>query len=104
MNFQRVVKRALEVRKKYAEWEKVKYGREWTREQIAQGLVVDVGDLVRLVMAKEGVREIGEVDQKLAHELSDCLWSILVIADKYNIDIEKSFFKTMDEIETLLKR
>ena len=63
------------------------------------GFVGDVGDLVKLVMAKEGIREVENVDDKLKHELADCLWSILVIASNYGIDIEKSFMETMDELE-----
>jgi NTP pyrophosphatase (non-canonical NTP hydrolase) len=40
-----------------------------------------------------------DVDEKLAHELSDCLWSILVLADKYKIDLSKEFKKTMDLLD-----
>ena len=52
-------------------------------------------------MAKHGLREMDDVDAKLAHELSDCLWSVLVLADKYGIDLQQEFLKTM---ETLDKR
>ena len=99
MEFKEIIKRALEVRKKYAELEKKKYGKFWTREQIAQGFVGDVGDLMKLVMAKEGVREIDNVDEKLTHELSDCLWNILNLADQFGVDLEASFMKTMEELE-----
>jgi NTP pyrophosphatase (non-canonical NTP hydrolase) len=40
-----------------------------------------------------------DIDTKLAHELSDCLWSVLVLASKYNIDLETEFLKTMDELD-----
>ena len=53
----------------------------------------------KLITAKEGLREIEDVDDKLEHELADCLWSVLVLADKYNIDLEKSFLKTMKGLE-----
>lgn len=43
---------------------------------------------------------MNNVDEKLKHELSDCLWSILVIADYYDIDLENQFSKSMDELET----
>lgn len=64
-----------------------------------QGFVGDVGDLMKLVMAKSGVRTIPDTDRKLAHELSDCLWSVLVLARLYDVDLEKEFLRTMDEIE-----
>lgn len=102
MEVKELMAKAIEVRKKYAEFEKIKFGKEWSNEQIAEGLVGDVGDLMKLVMAKEGIRKIDDVDSKLAHELSDCLWCILILADKYGVDIEKSFDKTMDELKSKL--
>lgn len=99
MEFQHLAQRALEIRGQYAELESRQYGRPWTREEIALGLVGDVGDLAKLVLAQEGVRHIPQADQKLAHELADCLWSILVLADHYNVDLEHVFLATMDELE-----
>jgi len=55
-------------------------------------------------MAKHGLRGMDNVDQKLAHELSDCLWSVLVLANKYKIDIDKEFNQTMDEIDSKISR
>lgn len=99
MDFKSLQQRALEIREKYSKLEEQKNGISWTNAQIMEGFVGDVGDLMKLVMAKEGVRDIEDVDNKLAHELSDCLWSILVLANKYNVDLEASFLQTMDELE-----
>lgn len=54
-------------------------------------------------MAKEGLRHMENIDEKLGHELADCLWSILVIADKYDINLENEFLKTMDDLEKRIK-
>ena len=99
MDFKELQKRAIEIRNRYRELEMKKTGKEWTNLNIMEGFVGDVGDLIKLVMAKEGVRQIEDVDAKLSHELADCLWSILVLADKYNIDLEAEFMKTMDELD-----
>lgn len=64
------------------------------------GFVGDVGDLSKIIMAKHGLRDMEDIDTKLAHELSDCLWSVLVLADRYGIDLENQFMKTMDELDT----
>ena len=40
-----------------------------------------------------------DVDAKLTHELADCLWSVLVLADKYKIDLASEFMSTMDDLE-----
>ncbi|OGL30012.1 hypothetical protein A3D14_01375 [Candidatus Saccharibacteria bacterium RIFCSPHIGHO2_02_FULL_47_12] len=91
--------RAVEVRQKYAEYNKKNGNDKWGGKELAMGFVGDVGDLVKLVMAKENLRKIDDADIKMAHELSDCLWSLLVIADKYNVDLDTSFHKTMRELE-----
>lgn len=99
MNLEQLTERAIQVRAKYSELEKQKYGKEWTNGEIAQGLVGDVGDLMKLIMAKEGIREVADVDVKMKHELADCLWCILVLAKKYNINLEESFLETMNKLE-----
>ena len=79
--------RALEVRAQYAELERNRYGRAWTPEEIALGFVGDVGDLAKLVQGKAGVRARDDLDAALAHELADCLWAVLVLADTYGVDL-----------------
>jgi NTP pyrophosphatase (non-canonical NTP hydrolase) len=65
-------------------------------------LAGDVGDLMKLAMAKQGLRSIENVDARLAHELADCLWSVLVLADAYGIDLATAFTHTTDELEQRL--
>lgn len=102
MNLQDLIERARVIRLKYAEFETARNGREWSGEELALGFVGDVGDLMKLIQAKEGIRSADNVDDALAHELSDCLWSVIVLADKYGVDLEKSFNKTMDQLEERL--
>ncbi len=104
MDIKQLTQKALEIRTKYSEHEKRKTGKEWSNLNLMEGLVGDIGDLMKLVMAKEGLREVKNIDEKLAHELADCLWSILVLSEKYEIDIEQNFLKTMDELEKRLKK
>jgi NTP pyrophosphatase (non-canonical NTP hydrolase) len=104
MNFSEIVKRAKEIKSLYANLETKKYGQVWTPSQIAQGFVVDVGDLMKSVMSKEGVREVENVDEKLNHELCDCLWSVIILADKFKVDLEKSFVSNMDLLEERIKK
>lgn len=103
MEFSKIEERALHVRKLFEEFERNKYGRSWTREEIALGFMGDVGDLMKLVLAEADIREIPDSRKKMAHELSDCLWSIIVLAKLYGIDLEKSFDSTMTDLERLLK-
>lgn len=99
MNFDDIQRRAIEIRNKYDELNHAKRGITWNEQQIMAGFVGDVGDLSKIIMAKQGLRDIEDVDNKLAHELSDCLWSVLVLASKYNIDLSAKFMETMDDLD-----
>src|SRR5512139_1538602 len=94
-----LAQRAMEIRQQYAELEREKYGRSWTKEEIVMGFMGDVGDLAKLAMAMEGVRAIPDARQRLAHELADCLWSILVLSHLYDVDLEQAFLQTMEQLE-----
>ena len=104
MEFANLMRRAAEIRALYAEFEEVKYGRSWTDEELALGFVGDVGDLAKLVMAANGVRSIDNTEEKLAHELADCLWSVIVLAQAHKVDLEAAFLETMDELEMHLSK
>lgn len=95
-------KRAQKIREKYDELNAKDGHKKWDGVDYTASFVGDVGDLMKLVMAKDGKRRGDDVDAKLQHELGDCLWSLLVIANHYNIDLEKAFNGTMDELEDRL--
>ncbi len=99
MEFKEIKEIALRVKNKYRELEIATMGREWNVSELTEGFVGDVGDLMKLVMAKEGKREIENVDEKLKEELSDCLWAVINISEKLGIDLEKEFGTKMKELE-----
>jgi len=102
MDFQEINRRAISVRRLYEKFEAAEYGSPWTIEEITLGFVSDVGDLAKLVLAECGHRNIPDSKIKLAHELADCLWSVLVLANLHNVDLEKSFLETMNDLERQL--
>jgi NTP pyrophosphatase (non-canonical NTP hydrolase) len=90
-----LIAQALAVRAGYEQLEQQRYGRHWTNDEIALGFVGDVGDLAKLVIAQNGVRAIPDTQNKLAHELCDCLWAVIVLAHQYDIDLERAFPENM---------
>src|ERR1700749_3891095 len=102
MEFSAVILRALASRGKFADYETRTYGREWTTEELTLGLMKDVGDLAMLVQASEGVRQVTDLNSALGHELSDCLWSVITLADRLGIDLQAAFAQTMDELDKQL--
>lgn len=99
MNFNEIQQRAIEIANKYDQLNQKKNGDTWNEQQLMAGFVGDVGDLSKIIMAKHGARDMANIDEKLAHELSDCLWSVLVLASKYNINLAEEFMKTMAMLE-----
>jgi len=99
MKYEDLLTRALEIRSQYDLLNKAKRNVEWNEQQFMAGFVGDVGDLSKIIMAKHGLRDMENVDEKLAHELADCLWSVLVLASKYKIDLAEEFMKNMDGLE-----
>ena len=87
MSFSDLEKAALQLNELYEQLEVKRYGRVWTTQELALGFMGDVGDLAKLIQADAGVRTIDDVKAKLGHELSDCLWSIFVLANKCGIDL-----------------
>ena len=99
MDFQELSRRALAVREMYRIYEQNNYGASWSNEELALGFVGDVGDMAKLVMACNGRRNIEDARGKLAHELADCLWSVIVLAEQHGINLEEAFLGTMDDLE-----
>jgi len=98
MNFSDLETAALQLNALYERLEAKSYGRVWTTQELALGFVGDVGDLAKLIQAQAGVRTIDDHRAKLGHELSDCLWSIMVLANKCGIDLEAEFVRNVKEI------
>ncbi|MBW2415424.1 MAG: nucleotide pyrophosphohydrolase [Deltaproteobacteria bacterium] len=89
---------ARQVRDLLARLETRRHGRPWNLAEIALGFVGDVGDLAKLVQGAGGVRDIPDLSSRLSHELADCLWCVLVLADQLDVDIETAFTDTMRQL------
>ncbi|WP_067689030.1 MazG nucleotide pyrophosphohydrolase domain-containing protein [Nocardia jejuensis] len=94
--------RAIEVHDLYDDLNLVERGRTWTRQDFMLGFVGDVGDLAKLVMAAKGTRSMPGGREALEHELADCLWSVLILAHRYEVDLEATFSKTMRELKEII--
>jgi NTP pyrophosphatase (non-canonical NTP hydrolase) len=98
MDFSDLEKAALQLNELYEELEAKRWGRVWTTQELALGFVGDVGDLARLIQAHSGIRDIDDCKAKLGHELSDCLWSIIVLAHKCGIDLQAAFARNTEDL------
>ncbi|MGH3703696.1 MAG: MazG nucleotide pyrophosphohydrolase domain-containing protein [Agromyces sp.] len=102
MEFQVMQQMARRVASLYAERDVERFGRAWDANELVLGLVGDVGDLAKLAQGTAGVRPHPDLDAALEHELADCLWSLIAIADALDIDLERAFGNTMEELSQRL--
>ncbi len=102
MELQKLINRAMDLRNQYEKKEVELYGSPSTSEQIAEGLLGDVNNLIRFIRAEDGARTIASNKEKLDSQVAHCLWSVLVLARMHNIDLETSFMETMDRLESHL--
>jgi NTP pyrophosphatase (non-canonical NTP hydrolase) len=102
MELQKLINRAMDLRSQYEKKEKQLYGSPATDEDIAQGFLGDVNNLVKLVKAEHGKVKIANSTEKLGSQLGHCLWSVIVLARMHNVDLEQAFMEAMDRLENHL--
>lgn len=96
--------RATRVRGLYHQLEERLEGERWSARDDMLGLTNDVGALSRLVMASEGKwKPEGDLPDLLAAKLSECLWWLLVLGDRLDVDLDAAFAARMDELEAHLR-
>lgn len=98
MKYEELEESALKLNVLYEKLEIKLHGRAWTTQELALGFMGDVGDLAKLIQADAGIRDIDDCKSKLGHELSDCLWSVIVLVNKCGIDLEAEFSRNTKEL------
>jgi hypothetical protein len=102
MDFQKIIHRAMDLRRQYEIKETDLYGTPSTDFDIAQGFAGDVNNLVKLIRAERGELQILNSRDKLDAQLAHCLWSVIVLAQVRDVNLETAFFEAMDRLETHL--
>ena len=105
MNFDEAAAGASRTRELYRQLEQRRYGREWDVRDLFIGFQGDVGDLAQLLGAQQGIRPAPEnMEAAIAHELADCLWSLLVIAGELGVDLESAYADLLEELTVRVTR
>lgn len=100
LNLNEIIKRSIKIRDNYHELEKQYHGSKWSVEEDALAFLTDAGLVGRLTMANEKRWPVsGDEVEELKHKLSECIWWIIVLADRMNIDISKSLDDFLSSLE-----
>jgi len=103
MNFSEVVERSVQIRKQYHQLERQYHEKEWTVEEDALAFLTDAGLVGRLTMSQqERWPKGGDTVSELEHKLSECIWWVIVLAKRMNIDISESLDDFLSKLEKQL--
>lgn len=108
MTFEEAINIAKAIIKRF---EKIE-GKPWKAEGGLIELTKQVGELAKHVMGYEGYyfpdrtkndKKYDSTKEKIGDELADILYSVIRIADYYDIDLEQAHIKARQSEDTLLK-
>jgi hypothetical protein len=100
-NFDEIIHRSIEIRKKYHELEMLHHGSEWTVEEDALAYLTDAGLIGRNIMSQQQRWPKTNSQEELEHKLGENIWWLVVLAERSGIDIKKTVNKFLDETEKL---
>ena len=103
LNFSDATKRAMGIRALYHKLEVQHHKTAWSTEEDMLDFSSDVGALARLLMASEGRWGLeGDVQAELKDKAAECLWWLLVVSDRLNVDLAEAFESFMGKVEEKL--
>ena len=105
INFEEAIARALKIRAQYHKLEQEHHGTDWTIEEDALAFLTDAGLVGRLTMAHEGRWPKGaDSKAELAHKLGECMWWLMVLADRMELDSQTLLDDFLTKTEKLLEK
>ncbi len=104
MNFSKIIERSIAIRESYHKLEKQYHKTEWSIEEDALAFLTDAGLVGRLTMSQqERWPKGGDTVSELEHKLSECIWWLIVLAERMDIDIEESLDGFLSKLERQLQ-
>lgn len=103
MEIQEIIERSKNIRAAYHQLEKQHHGSEWTVEEDALAFLTDAGLVGRHTMSQQERWPANNTDTELEHKLGECIWWLIVLADRMDIGIEEAIEKFLTKTEKLLK-
>lgn len=104
ISFREVVERSVEIRKLHHQLERQNHEKEWTVEEDALAFLTDAGLVGRLTMSQQGRWPTnGETRSQLEHKLGECIWWLICLSERMDIDSSEALEKFLFKTENLLK-
>jgi NTP pyrophosphatase (non-canonical NTP hydrolase) len=104
LNLNDVISRAEAIRELYHKLELAHHGSEWTVEEDALAFLTDAGLVGRLIMSQQGRWPKENTEEELSHKLGECIWWLIIIANRTGLDINASLDSFLTKTEKLLNK
>ena len=99
------IARSHKIREIYHELELQYHGSEWTIQEDALAFLTDSGLVGRLTMSQQGRWPKGDqTTSELEHKLGECIWWLIILADRMDADIKIALDGFLSKTENLLKK
>jgi len=102
-SFDDIIRRSMEIRKKYHELELLHHGSEWTVEEDALAYLTDAGLVGRNIMSQQKRWPKAGSEAELEHKLGENIWWLIVLAERSGIDIREAVDQFLNKTETMFK-
>lgn len=106
MNYMKIneaVERSIQLREVYHRLERQYHEKEWTVEEDALAFLTDAGLVGRLTMSQQGRWPTsGETASELEHKIGECMWWLIILAERMNIDSGEALEKFLTKTEKKL--
>lgn len=100
-NFDEIISRSLELRKKYHELELQYHGSKWSVEEDALAYLTDAGLIGRSIMSEQQRWPKADSQAELNHKLGENIWWLIVLAERSGIDIREAVNTFLSKTEKL---
>lgn len=102
MDIEEIKQRSIKIRRTYHKLEKECHGSKWSIEEDALAFLTDAGLIGRLTMDNQQRWPVENGREQLQHKIGECIWWLMVLSERMNIDIESCIEKFLSETEQKL--
>jgi hypothetical protein len=102
MDIKEIIERSKNIRAAYHRLEQQYHNSEWTVAEDALAFLTDAGLVGRHTMSQQKRWPANNTDTELEHKLGECIWWLVVLADRMNIDMADAVEKFLTKTETLI--
>jgi len=103
-NFEEIIRRSLEIREHYHQFERLHHGSEWSVEEDALAYLTDAGLVGRNIMSQQQRWPKPGSEAELKHKLGENIWWLIVLAERSGIDIKDAVQQFLDKTENVLRK